>query len=328
MVSFNRFFPEFFRALGLQSPKKFRAFGRRTGFPVAAEFNAALHGGGIAVQARFDPRQAVPRSIPFEPPLANLLAAGQGAVRFLPGGATLSLFQASKRIKAGEVLPATEAFLAGLARAGLTAGDACHYCGGTERVELVPGNGSTFAGANVGQMCVDCQFRQASALAEERQLDAATLPRLLATGVPAAVAGAVLWAGIWVGVDAFFVWRGGHAELPVKLSLLVVGLAGALAAWPVSLLRGVAHRGYWLAGLAGLACAAAAFVLGEGLVAAERLWRAGASNWWWPPVDARVAWETLTDGNGLFLFLRGACLVSLLTVAFLLAKPARPAFKL
>ena len=203
----------------------------------------------------------------------------------------------------------------------VSAGQSCHYCSSTAPAQLV------FNGKTVGQICAACQDEQTRTLAEERRFDPRSLLPLVAAGACTVVAVALLWALVWIGVDALFRAGGGTLQLPVKLSTLVALLLGAGAASPSQVFRRVAHRGYWLAGLCGLACALGDGVLGEGILKVERVWQAGAA---WPTLGEWIPaiWNQATSAEGLFLFLRIACLLGLLGTAFFLARPSRPILKL
>lgn len=322
MVNFKTLFAEFSRNLGLEPHQKSFAisYGRHGGFPVLAKLVSAEKKGVVSLRARFHPGQAVPDRLRFNPDLQLLLENNRAGVGFEGNAAVLTFPEFRDRAAAKETMPAAESFLAGLAAAGLSAGEACFACGSTQEVTTVT-NGKT-----VGQLCAACQYQQAARMADERRFNLRSVPALVRQGAVATVIIAAVWVLIWLGVDGLFHWGGGTLSLPVKLSSIVAALLGAGTALPVRLLASVEQKGDWLAGLAGLACAACGAILGEVLLNVVRLWQADLG---WQLLDgARLAWATATEGSGLFLFLRGLCLAVLLLTAFVITKPSKPAFQL
>jgi hypothetical protein len=232
--------------------------------------------------------------------------------------AYLSLRKAADRIEKREAVVAVDEFIAGLERAGVSAGEACHYCGSPDDVQTI------FNGHRVGQICGGCTRQQAVALMDERRFDRRCLSKLLLTGGEVLPLMTAAWAGLWIAISWLLSSQGGSMNIPVKIGLLVALFLGVAAGTPALLFRRVRNRGDVQAGVVGAVCAVLAFGIGEIAIATFHVWRSfGVLN---VRVGAAIALPLLTAGNGLFLLLRGAALISFVGSAFGFAKP--PAAKL
>ncbi|HEX8678749.1 MAG TPA: hypothetical protein VF683_02220, partial [Chthoniobacterales bacterium] len=256
----------------------------------------------------------------FDHMLQRLMNERLAEVKLNEDIAFLSLRKAADRIEKREAVAAVDEFIAGLTRAGLSAGDACHYCGSPQEVQTV------FNGDRVGQICNTCAKQQAEALLEQRRFDSKSLPKLAATMLPVLFALTGLWAALWLGVEALFVSHGGSLELPMKIAGLGAVAAGLGAATPALLFRGVKNRGNIGAGIFGGVIALVAAALGEITVSTIQLWTAlGIIS---PRFGVYAAMQAVSGGNGHFLLLRGLALVSFVGFAFAFAKMPKAKLKL
>jgi hypothetical protein len=322
MANFRKLYPQLLGDLALEPRGNGTAVGRRGGFPLGMQIVQADGKGTIMLQTRFPSLAEAPARalFAFGHMLQRLLSEKLAEVTVEKDIAFLSLRKAADRIEKHEAVLAVDEFIDGLARAGLSAGEACHYCGAAEEVQTI------FNGSRVGQICAACTRQQAIALMDERRFDPKSLSKLLlvAGAVTPVMAGA--WMGLWFGIELWMASRGGSMNLSVKLALLAAFFLGMSAATPAFLFRRVPHRGNIRAGILGGICGLVAFALGELALATLTIWRLfGVIN---IKAAVTVAVPMLVSGNGFFLALRGTALAALLISAFTFAKPPKAKLKL
>jgi hypothetical protein len=273
--------------------------------------------GTVLLQTRYPSLTEAPAEalFAFGHMLQRLISEKLAEVKVEKDVAFLSLRKATDRIEKREAVVAVDEFIDGLSRAGLSAGEACHYCGGAEEVQTI------FNGSRVGQICAGCARQQAVALMDERRFDPKSMPKLLLVSAIATPVMAAAWAGWWYGVDLWMASQGGSMHLSIKLALIVAFFLGMCAATPALLFRRIPHRGDIRAGIFGGACALIAFAMGELALSALAVWRLfGVIN---IKAAVTIAVPMLIAGNGFWLAIRGSALAGLLISAFNFAKPAK-----
>lgn len=319
MSNLKKLYPQLLGDLDLEARKE-GAVGRRSGFPLGLQIVDPNGKGIVMLHTRFPKLVEAPvrSQFAFDHTLQRLVDEKLADVTIEKDIAYLSLRKAADRIEKREAVTAVDDFIAGLERAGVRAGDACHYCESTVEVQTI------FNGHRVGQICGACTRQQAVALMDERRFDRNCVSRLLLTSGAVLPAIAVAWAGLWIGIDTLLSSQGGSMSVPVKIGVIVAFFLGLAAATPALLYRRVRNRGDIQAGIVGAVCALLAFALGETAVATFQVWKSfGVLN---VKVGAAIVAPMLIAGNGVFLLLRGAALVGLVGSAFRFAKP--PAAKL
>jgi hypothetical protein len=319
MASLKKLYPQLVNALELEA-RKDGAVGRRGGFPVGLQMVDPNGKGMVLLHTRFPKLSETPirSQFVFDHTLQRLVDEKLAEVSIEKDIAYLSLRKATDRIEKQEAVAAVDEFIAGLQRAGLSAGETCHYCGSTEEVQ------TAFNGHRVGQICGGCTRQQAIALMNERDFDHKSVSKLAVTSALVVPMIALAWAALWVGIFVLFARQGGTLNVNVKLGVLGAIFAGIATATPALLFRRVRNRGDVGAGLLGLVCAILAVALGELASSTFQVW------WTFGQVNVQagaiVAVSLFAAGNGMFLLLRGAALVALVSAAFRYARP--PAAKL
>jgi hypothetical protein len=314
MASLKKLFPQLIGDLELEARKQ-GAVGRRAGFPLGLQMVDPNGKGTVILQTRFPALAETPvrSQFVFDHTLQRLVDQDLADVAIEKDIAFLSLRNAADRIQNREAVAAVDEFIAGLERAGLSAGAACHYCGSIEDIQ------TAFNGQRVGQICGGCTRQQAIALMNERSFDRKSMSKLAVTGGIVVALIAVAWAGLWIGTNLLIARQGGSINLNVKLGMLAAAFAGIGAATPARLFRRIRNRGDVGAGLFGVGCALVGLVLGEIASTTFQVWSLfGVLS---VKAGIMVAIPLLTAGNGMFLTLRGTALLTLIGTAFRYAKP-------
>ena len=319
MASLKKLYPQLLTALELEARKN-GAVGRRGGFPLGLQIVDPNGKGMVLLHTRFPKLTETPvrSEFVFDHTLQRLVDQKLADVSIEKDIAYLSLHKASDRIEKQEAVAAVDEFIAGLQRAGLSAGETCHYCGSTDDIQ------TAFNGHRVGQICGACTRQQAIALMNERDFDRKSVAKLAFTSALVVPMVALAWAGLWAGIYALLDRQGGTINVNVKLGVLAAIFAGIGTGTPALLFRRVRNRGDVGAGVLGVVCAVLALILGELAVSTFQVW------WTFGQLNVRagaiVATSLFAAGNGMFLLLRGAALVAMVGAAFRYARP--PAAKL
>ena len=291
------------------------AWGLRHGFPVLFQFNKQNLKNPVVVSARRAPAPPTVWPPPGAPPRAALASAGAAQPFIHEGEAVLLLQNGLERMKRGDLLPAVDAFLGGLASAGVQGQRACGLCGAT-------GNLSVLAeGGTVGLVCPACLAKQAAQYDDRHGYAPGSLPKLLAVGAASGVGMALLWAGLAIGVSLAFDAAGGSAKLPGKLSMLLAFLLGLAVAVPALLFKLVPRRGRWPPMLTAKAAGLLAGLAGE-IRHADWLFQRHGMATWLPPLG--TVWKLAASGSGFFLTLRAILALSTVGAAMYYAKPPAP----
>jgi hypothetical protein len=148
MASLKKLYPRLVDALELEA-RKDGAVGRRGGFPLGLQIVDPNGKGMVLLHTRFPKLAETPirSQFVFDHTLQRLFDLKLADVSIEKDIAYLSLHKASDRIEKQEAVAAVDEFIAGLQRAGLSAGAACHYCGSTDDIQ------TAFNGHRVGQIC-------------------------------------------------------------------------------------------------------------------------------------------------------------------------------
>lgn len=322
MANLRKLYPQLLGDLALEPRENGTGVGRRGGFPLGIQIVQADGKGTVMLQTRFPALTEAPARtlFAFGHLLQRLLTEKLAEVTVDKDVAFLSLRKATDRIEKQEAVVAVDEFIDGLARAGLSAGEACHYCGAAEEVQTM------FNGSRVGQICAACTRQQAIALMDERRFDPKSLSKLLLVAAAVTPVMAAAWTGLWFGVDQWTASHGGSMNVSIKLALLAAFFLGMGAATPALLFRRVPHRGNIRAGIFGGVCALIATGLGEVAVATLSVWQVfGVIN---VTAAASIVAPMLVAGNGFFLAIRGTAFAALLIGAFTFAKPPKAKLKL
>lgn len=196
--------------------------------------------------------------------LQSLLEQGQARVSVEARIAWLTLYEANDLVGSEAVVNILNAFIDGLAAAGIqNAGDRCHYCGKTVVKE------PTYVAERVAWICPACF---AAKIAEAQPSEPAApldgLRLLLAAGL-GALLGAAAWAGLWIGHERVMEWISKrHPSTTIwvpdiALAILAVG-AGSFVGGPSGVLvRRVAYQGHTARTVSSCGGAIAAIAMGE-----------------------------------------------------------------
>jgi hypothetical protein len=322
MANLRKLYPQLLGDLALEPRENGTAVGRRGGFPLGMQIVQADGKGTVMLQTRYPSLAEAPAQalFAFGHMLQRLISEKLAEVKIEKDIAFLSLRKVTDRIEKREAVVAVDEFIDGLSRAGLSAGEACHYCGAAEDVQTI------FNGSRVGQICATCTRQQAVALMDERRFDPKSVSNLglIAAAVTPVMAAA--WMGLWYGVDLWMTSQGGTMHLSIKLALIVAFFLGMTIAAPALLFRRIPHRGNIRAGILGGVCGLVAFALGEVALSTLAIWRSfGVIN---VRAAVSIAVPMLFGGNGFFLAIRGTALAGLLISAFTFAKPPKAKLKL
>ena len=191
---------------------------------------------------------------------AALLDSGKAAVSVEDRIAWLRVYEAAELVENGTMLGVLDAFVDGLAAAGVqNQDDRCHYCG-QNHVEQV-----TWIADRAAWICPECLERETA----EEPAAPEDPAKLVLAGAVGAIVGAVIWTGIWIIYDLVIEWfvKGsptGRVHVP-HLAVGITGIiGGVLFGAPTGLLiRRVRSRAIKLAKVIGVMSIVLAAALGE-----------------------------------------------------------------
>jgi hypothetical protein len=315
----------FAQTLGLESASDDLFIGRIQGFPVGLKF---IDPRG-AVLLLFQVRHWLPadapqiKSLVYDEEVARLLAEKKIQIEFDDQIAWLTFVDLGPSVESEAVLRLLNSALRTFAVTGFIGDpDLCHYC----RSEKVPALSSS--DGKVAQICTGCL--DARVKKHERTAAAPTdeaVPILLMTPF-AALAGALLWMGYWIGYTLILGNFGSDTVIIPRLLLaIIVLLAGFLAGGPVGwIIRQNRRRGAATSTAAAIAFGALAVAFGEILFLAWLIWK------WYGVFSISVATRVLPayyGGNDpFFLAFKFVAALACVFVAYEMAKPERARLKL
>ncbi len=299
------------------------SWGTRAGFPLGISLGDASAQSDVFIHVRYPhhgfAEGAEPELI-FAEPLPRLMDEGLAEVEIRDDLAWMPLKRLGDRLERDEIVPAVDSLLGCLNTLGIHAVETCHYCDRADGVAVMASKG------RVGQICTSCVEEQIGKDVSQLGFRARSLGPLSILAPIVITVQAVLWGGIWIGVDGALARMGGSISLNYYVAFLIVlGMAG-LAASPAFLFRFVSNRGKRRAAVLGGLCALCAIVLGEVLHISYLV----GTLWAIVPLLTQpgVLLEWLVPDDGFFSVLRFFTMVTFVWIAGRWAKPREVSLEL
>lgn len=316
-------FAHLVQTLALKGTRGELLWGVYRGFPLGLTLGDSSSQSDVLIHLRYATHEFAEGEQPelvFADPLPRLMDEGLAEVEIRDDLVWLTLKRLADRLERGEIVPALDSVIGCLEKLGIQPVATCHYCGGAEGVATLASKG------RVGQICTTCVEGQIGQDVTQLGFRVRSLAPLSMLAPIVIGVQALLWAGIWSGVDWAIHKLGGSVYLNSLLAGLIVFTLAGLAACPAFLFRFVSNRGNRRAGLLGGLCALIALPLGEIL----HIMFLFGSVWVVGPLvtEPSLLLSILIPGDGLFGILKLMTMLGFVWFAGRWAKPREIALEL